>query len=130
MAAQHIAKTHSHTLHIRVARKGLDEHFADALGAAHDAGGVHSLIGGKLHEALHVVLTGAHQQVCAQNIVLTASQGLLHQRNMLVCCRMEHHSGMIGFKNLVQTFFIPDGADEHRDRISRPYFCCSSICSS
>ena len=61
MAAQHVAEPHCHTLHIRVARKGLDEHFADALGAAHDAGGVHGLIGGKLHKALHPVLAGTDQ---------------------------------------------------------------------
>ena len=118
MAAQHIAKTHSHTLHIRVARKGLDEHFADALGTAHHTGGVHSLIGGKLHEPLHVVFAGAHQQIFgAQNIVLDRfCRADLHQRHMLVCCRMEHHSGMICFKNLIQTLFIADGANEHRYR--------------
>ena len=118
VAAQHIAKTHSHTLHIRVARKGLDEHFADALGTAHHTGGVHSLIGGKLHEPLHVVFAGAHQQIFgAQNIVLDRfCRADLHQRHMLVCCRMEHHSGMIGFKNLIQTLFIADGANEHRYR--------------
>ena len=104
--------------HIRVARKGLDEHFADALGTAHHTGGVHSLISGKLHEPLHVVFAGAHQQIFgAQNIVLDRfCRADLPQRHMLVCCRMEHHSGMIGFKNLIQTLFIADGANEHRYR--------------
>ena len=118
MAAQHVAEPHCHTLHIRVARKGLDEHLADALGAAHDTGGVHGLIGGKLHKALHPVLAGTDQQVFgAQHIVLYGLGGAhLHQRNVLVRRCMEHHSGVVGIKNLVQTFFIPDGADEHRDR--------------
>ena len=118
MAAQHVAEPHRHTLHVGVARKGLDEHLADALGAAHDAGGVHGLIGGKLHKALHPVLAGADQQIFgAQHVVLYGFGGAyLHQRNVLVCRCMEHHRGVIGIKNLVQTLFIPDRADQHRDR--------------
>ena len=92
MAAQHIAEPHRYTLHIRVARKGLDEHFADALGTAHHAGGVHSLIGGKLHESLHVVLAGAHQKVLgSQNIILHGlGRAHLHERHMLVSRRVEN----------------------------------------
>ena len=118
MAAQHVAEPHCHTLHIRVARKGLDEHLADALGAAHDAGGVHGLIGGKLHKALYTVLAGADQQVFgAQHVVLyRLGRAYLHQRNVLVRRRMEHHRGVVGIKNLVQALFIPDRADQHRDR--------------
>ena len=118
MAAQNVAEPHRHALHIRVARKGLDEHFADALGAAHDAGGVHSLIGGKLHKALHSVLAGADQQVFgAQHVVLyRLGRAYLHQRHVLVRRSMEHHRGVVGIKYLVQTLFIPDRADKHRDR--------------
>ena len=41
----------------------------------------------------HVVFAGAHQQIFgAQNIVLDRfCRADLHQRHMLVCCRMEHH---------------------------------------
>ena len=35
---------------------------------------------------------------------------------MLVGRRMEHHSGMVGLKNFVQTLFVTDGTDEHRHR--------------
>ena len=118
MAAQHVAEPHRHALHIRVARKSLDEHLADALGAAHNAGGVHSLIGGKLHKALYPVLAGADQQVFGtQHVVLyRLGRAHLHQRDVLVCRSMEHHRGVIGIKNLVQTLFIPDRTDQHRDR--------------
>ena len=118
VAAQNVAEPHRHALHIRVARKGLDEHLADALGAAHDAGGVHGLIGGKLHKALHPVLAGADQKILgAQHVVLYRFGGAyLHQRHVLVRRSMEHHRGVVGIKNLVQTLFIPDRADKHRDR--------------
>ena len=118
MAAQHVAEPHRHALHVGVARKGLDEHLADALGAAHDAGGVDGLVGGQLHEPLHLVLAGAHQQVLgAQHVVLDRLGGAdLHQRHMLVGRRVEHHRGVVGLKHLVQPLFVPDGADEHGHR--------------
>ena len=118
VAAQHVAEPHRHTLHVGVARKGLDEHLADALGAAHDAGGVDGLVGGQLHEPLHPVLAGAHQQVLgAQHVVLDRLGGAdLHQRHMLVGRRVEHHRGVVGLKHLVQPLFVPDGADEHGHR--------------
>ena len=71
VAAQHVAKADRHALHVGVARKGLDEHLTDPLGAAHHAGGIDRLVGGKLDEPLHVVLAGAGEQVLgAQHVVL------------------------------------------------------------
>ena len=35
---------------------------------------------------------------------------------MLVSRRVEHHRGVIGLKHLVQPFFVPDGAHQHRYR--------------
>ena len=56
VAAQHVAKADRHALHVGVARKGLDEHLTDPLGAAHHAGWIDRLVVGKLNEPLHVVL--------------------------------------------------------------------------
>ena len=118
VAAQHVAKADRHALHVGVARKGLDEHLTDPLGAAHHAGGIDRLVGGKLDEPLHVVLAGAGEQVLgAQHVVLHGLGGAdLHQRHMLVGRCMEHHSGVVGLKHLVQPLFIPDGADQHGHR--------------
>ena len=115
MAAQHVAKADRHALHVGVARKGLDEHLTDPLGAAHHAGGIDRLVGGKLNEPLHVVLAGAGEQVLGtQHIVLHGLGGAdLHQRHMLMGRCMEHHSGVVGLKYLVQPLFIPDGTDQH-----------------
>ena len=105
-------------LHVGVARKGLDEHLADALGAAHDAGGVDGLVRGELDEPLYAVLAGTGEQILrAQHVVLDGLRRAdLHQRHMLVRRRVEDHRGMIRLEYLVQTFFVADGADEHRDR--------------
>ena len=64
------------------------------------------------------MLAGADQQVFgAQHVVLyRLGRAYLHQRDVLVCRRMEHHRGVVSIKYFVQALFIPDGADEHRDR--------------
>ena len=82
VAAQHIAEADGDTLHVGVARKGLDEHLADALGAAHDAGGVDGLVGGQLHEPLHLVLAGAHQrQMCIRDSFMPYTMVKDHRTN-------------------------------------------------
>lgn len=115
MAAQHVAKPHRHTLHICVAGKGLDQHLTQALGAAHDAGGVDRLIGGQLHQPLHPMLAGAGEQIFGAEHVVFDRLGRadLHQRHMLMRRRMEHHRGMVGLKHFIQPLFIPDRADQH-----------------
>ena len=56
VGAQHVAEAHGHALHFAVAGVGLEQHLGDALGCAHDVGGVDRLVRGELHEALHAVL--------------------------------------------------------------------------
>ena len=55
MAAQHIAEAHGYAGHVCAAGEGLDQHFTQALGTAHDIGGVDGLIGGELDKTLHAV---------------------------------------------------------------------------
>ena len=120
VAAQNVAEPHRHALHGGVLGKGLDQHFADALGAAHNIGGVDRLIGGELDKALHPMVGGAGQQVFgAKHIVLDGlGRADLHQGHMLVGGGVEHHRRVIGFKHLIQALDVPDGPDQrHNGRI-------------
>ena len=133
VAAQHVAETHGHALHIGVGGIGLDQHFADALGAAHDVGGVDSLVGRELDKALDVVLGRRSQQVFgAEDVVLDGlGRAELHERHMLV--RGPHGRRPTGGRS--QTLH-PGGALSRMEPTSvtmwasAPYLLRSSISSS
>ena len=72
--------------------EGLDVDLADALRAAHDIGGIDSLVRRHHHELTDAVL---HREVgndlCAVNIIQDSFRGIvLHHRHMLIGSGMEH----------------------------------------
>ena len=118
VAAQHVSEAHRNAGHRRGPGEGLDQHLAQALGAAHDVRRVDSLVCRELDEPLHAVLGGGGQQVLgAKDVVLDGLGGAdLHQRHMLVRRRVKDDGRMIGVEHIVQTCFIADGADEGDNR--------------
>ena len=117
VAAQNVAEAHGDALHIGIVGKALDQHFAQALGAAHNVGGVDRLVGGKLHKPFNAMLCGGGQQIFgAHNIVFDGLGGAdLHQRDVLVRGGVEYDRRVVGFKNLVQTFFVADRTNQGQD---------------
>ena len=117
MAAQHIAEAHGYAGHVCAAGEGLDQHFTQALGTAHDIGGVDGLIGGELDKTLHTVLCRRGQQILgAEHIVLDGlGRADLHKRHMLVGRSMKDNGRMVGVKHLIQTGFVADRADQCDD---------------
>ena len=117
MAAQHIAEAHGYAGHGCAAGEGLDQHFTQALGTAHDIGGVDGLIGGELDKTLHTVLCRRGQQILgAKHIVFDGLGGAdLHKRHMLVGRSMKDNGRMVGVKHFIQTGFVADRADQRDD---------------
>ena len=117
-AAQHGGKSHRHALHAGVGRVHLREQLADALGAAHDVGGVHRLVGGEQNKGCHLMLrTGCQQVFGTQNVGLDRfGRAQLHQRHLFIGCRMEHHVGVVQLHNLVKALFFPGAAHQRHYR--------------
>ena len=89
--------------------EGLNNHLAHALRRAHDIGWVDGLVSAHQHKALAAVhhggITGL---VCTENVVLDGLAGTsLHQRHMLVSCRMIHDIRLILFKELIHAAAVP-----------------------
>ena len=122
MGAKHVAKAHGHALHLRVAGEALDEHFGDALGGAHDVGGVDGLVRGELHQPLNAVFGGGGEQVeRAKDVVFhRLGAAFLHQRHVLVRGGVEDDGGFVFLKDGVQPALVADGADAHEDGAVRP----------
>ena len=122
MGAKHVAKAHGHALHLRVAGEALDEHLGDALGGAHDVGGVDGLVRGELHQPLNAVFGGGGEQVeRAKDVVFhRLGAAFLHQRHVLVRGGVEDDGGVKFRKQRVQFALVADGADAHEDGAVRP----------
>ena len=118
VAAQHVAEAHSHKLRAHIARravlrargvnaqardapclarlyapvKALHHHLAQALGRAHDVGGVDRLVRRDEHKAPAPVRHGGIRGlICAEDVVFYRLAGaVLHERDMLVRRRVEH----------------------------------------
>ena len=118
MAAQHVAEPHGHALHLGAAGKGLDEHLAQALGAAHDVGGVDGFVGRELHKTLDAVLGRRGEQVFgAKDVVFDGLGGAdLHQRHMLMRRGVEDDRRVVGLEHFVQALDVADGAYQRDDR--------------
>ena len=105
VAAQHVAEPYRHTGHGGAAGEGLNQHFAQALCAAHNVGRVDGLIGGELHKALYLVLGGGGQQIlCAKDVVLDClTRTAFHERHMLVRSRMVHNLWLVCLEYLIDS---------------------------
>ena len=115
VAAQDIPEAHRHEFRFGLPVHHLHHHLAQALGRAHDVGGVDGLVGGYLHEPLDAVLRGGFRQlVGADDVVLDGLVGaFLHQRDVLVCRSVEHKLRPVGFHHMVQPDGITDRANDN-----------------
>ena len=108
IAAQYIAKPYRGKFRSGGLGKALDNQLTDALGSSHDIGGAHGLVGGNQHHFFRMIpVSCLCHDPCAQHIVFNRFiRAVLHQRNMLMCRRMEYQLRMIGFKNGINTLLI------------------------
>ena len=95
--------------------KGLDDHFTQTLGGAHDVCGVDRLIRRDQHE----LFTAVHHRcksrlICTNGVIFDGFAGtVLHQRNMLMCCCVINHIRTVGFEHLIDSSAVPDRTDQH-----------------
>ena len=91
----------------------LHNHFADTLGCSHDVGGIDGFVRGNQHKFL-----GAEKgcRLCGlkrtHDIVLDRLVGaVLHERHMLMGCRMVHNVRSVFFKNGIHSLGVAHGTD-------------------
>ena len=96
--------------------EGLAVNLADALGAAHDVGGVDGLVGGNHDELLGAILDGeVSDDMGAEDIVLHCHGGVvLHHGDVLIGCGMEDIVGPVVSEELLHAGGVGDrGNDEY-----------------
>ena len=115
VASKNIAEAYRHKFRIVMLVEGLDDHLADPLARPHDVGGIHSLIGGDHDKAF-----GSVHGCCisglpgSEHIILDSLiRAGLHQRHMLMGCRMVYDLRLIMLKDPVHAVGIPHGSDQH-----------------
>ena len=116
VGTQHVAEAHGDELGVlALTADGLYDHFAEALGGAHDVGRVDGLVRGDLHEDIRTVLVRTAGNVQgAEHIVLDSLIGAcLHQRHVLVCSRIEHDLRPVLCKNVLHFPAVADASDEN-----------------
>ena len=118
VGAQDVAETDRHEFGIP-SRDGGDNDLRQALGGAHDIGGVHRFVGGyqdkALYVAFHCDLGGF---VSAEDVVenrLFAAE--LHQGNVLVGGGVDHDIRLVLAHDPPEGFLVPDGTHFQHDRI-------------
>jgi len=94
--------------------EGLDDHLTEALGSAHDVGGVHGLVGGDQDKALTAMdHGGVGRLIGADGVVLDGLTGaVLHEGDMLMGGGVIDDLGMVLLKDLEDTPAVADGADQ------------------
>ena len=94
--------------------EGLDDHLAQALGGAHDVGGVDGLVCRDEDKALAAVHHGGVGRfVGADGVVLDGLAGaVLHEGDVLVRRGMVDDVGAVGFKDIEHAAAVTHGADE------------------
>ena len=97
--------------------KGLDHHLTDALGSAHNVGGVHGLVCGDEDKALTAVHHGGvGRLIRADGVILDGLTGaVLHEGDVLVSRGVIDDLGMVLFKDLEDTPAVADGADQDHE---------------
>ena len=122
--AQHIAEAggdeaglprHLPALHGQA--QALDIDLCQALGAAHDVGGVHSFISRYHHHALGPVFQALVGHILgAEDIHQHGLAGvLLHQGHVFIGGRVEHHLRMPGAEGVIQPLGMADIPDERHE---------------
>ena len=103
---------------------GLHYHLAEPLARAHDVGGVDGLIGAYEQHALCAEFIRCEGNVeRSEDVVFDCLIGaVLHQRHMLMRCRVENELGMIGFEDRIDPCRIAHGTDE-RFKMQLGIFC-------
>ena len=91
----------------------LHNHFADTLGRSHDVGRIDGFVRGDQHEfpgtEKSCRLRGLKR---THNIVLNRLVGaVLHERHMLMGCRMVHNIRSVFFKNGIHSPGVAHGTD-------------------
>ena len=104
------------TVLLDLAGQGLDIDLADTLGAAHDVGGVHGLVGGDHHESAHLVFHGeVREDLRAQDVVLDGlGHVVFHHGHMLVGGRMEHVFGLVFGEDGLHPGLVGDVGNQRR----------------
>ncbi len=112
VGAQDVAEADGHELGFVVRDRG-DDDLRQALGGAHDVGGVHGLVRGDEDKALHVAFHGDLRGfVCAEDVVQDRLLGgVLHEGHMLVGGGVDHDVGFVFAHDPPEGFLVPDGAD-------------------
>ena len=115
IAAQYIAKPYRSKFCTGDLGKALDNQLTDAFGGTHHIGRAYCLISGNQYHFFHMVpICRLCHNPCAQHIIFYGFiRTVLHQRHMLMCCRMEYQLRMIGFKNGVNPLLIAHGTDQY-----------------
>ena len=114
VAAQHITEADGHELSVIVLVKGLYDHFADPLAGPHDIGGVHRFVRGNHDKFFRAVQSGGLR--CfpgSEYVVLNRLIGTdLHERHMLMRCRMVDNIRPVRLKNGIDALRIADRSNE------------------
>ena len=94
--------------------EGLDDHLAQALGGAHDVGGVDGLVRGDEDKTLAAVdHGGVGRLVGADGVVLDGLAGaILHEGNMLMRRSVIDDLRLVLLKDLEHSSAVADGADQ------------------
>ena len=117
VGAQHVAEAHGDELGVlALAADGLYDHFAEALGGAHDVGRVDGFIRRDLHEDVRAVLVRTAGDVeRAEDVVFDGLVGAcLHERNVFVRRRVEDDLRPVLCKDVLYLAAVAHAADEHQ----------------
>ena len=94
--------------------KALDDHLTQALGGAHNIGGVDCLVRGDKYKALTAVYHGRISGLIgADGIILyRLTRAVFHKRYMLVCSRMIDNLRAVFVEDLEHSATVADGPDQ------------------
>ena len=94
--------------------EALHDHLAQSFAGAHDVGGIDRFVRGYQDKALAAVEHGRiGRLVCTDGVVLDCLAGaVLHERYMLMCCRVIYDLRMILGENVHQTAAVTHGTDQ------------------
>ena len=111
--AQHVAEAHGGEHGLGRARVQLHHHLAHALRGAHDARGVHGLVGGDEDEARGAERVGRlhHVERAEHVVVQRLARARLHERHVLMRRGMEHGARTVLREHLGHAGLVAHAAD-------------------
>lgn len=115
--SQHIAKAHGDEFCVlALTADGLHDHLTQTLGGTHDVGRIDGFIRGDLHKDIRAILVRTTGNVqSAEHVILNGFIGAcLHERNVLVCRRIEHDLRPVLCKDVLHFAAVTNAADEDK----------------